>query len=191
MTINRLTLLLVGFWCGLPGSVMATDYLEMDLEQLLQVTVTGSTLRDESLKTVPSVVTVFTHEQIVAVGADYLHELLGLVPDYQVTRAGDHGANYTYSVRGRRNGSQAREILLLVDGRIFSNPRSGSSDVVLPLFPVAQIERVEIIRGPGSALYGTGAFTGVINVITRKRATELSLTQIGRASCRERVFSSV
>jgi outer membrane receptor protein involved in Fe transport len=178
MKFTGLSLTLVSLWCGFPGTATAIDYLEMDLEQLLLVKVTGSTLRDESLKTVPSAVTVFTHEQITALGVDYLYELLSLVPDYQVTRAGDHAANYTYSVRGRRNGSQAREILLLVDGRIFSNPRSGSNDVVLPLFPVVQIERVEIIRGPGSALYGTNAFAGVINIITRKHGTEARM-QLG------------
>ncbi len=161
----------------LPGIASAQeDYLAMDLEQLMQVNVTGSTLRDESLKTVPSAVTVFTHEQIAVLGVDYLHELLSLVPDYQVDRAADYATNYTYSARGRRNGTQAREVLLLVDGRLFTNPRTGSIDVVLPLFPVAHIERVEIIRGPGSALYGSSAFTGVINVITRKRAAEVKVT---------------
>jgi outer membrane receptor protein involved in Fe transport len=175
MTINRLSVLLVSLGCGLPCVATAADYLAMDLEQLMQVSVTGSTLRDEALKTVPSAVTVFTHEQIAVLGVDYLYELLSLVPDYQVDRNADHAVNYTFSARGRRNGAQAREILLLVDGRLFSNPRSGSSDAVIPAFPLAQIERVEIIRGPGSALYGSSAFTGVINVITRKREAEVSI----------------
>ncbi|HSC69639.1 MAG TPA: TonB-dependent receptor, partial [Cellvibrio sp.] len=157
----------------LPSLAAAADYMEMDLEQLLQVSVTGSTLRDEQLNTVPSVVSVFTREQINSLGVDYLYELLALVPGFQVDRAGDTGTNYTYSLRGRRNGAQARELLLLVDGRLFSSPRSGSSDIVIPLFPVVQIERVEIIRGPGSALYGSSAFTGVINVVTRKREAKV------------------
>ena len=167
-----LTVFLSGSFCG---SAVADDFLEMNLEQLLQVNITGSTLRDEALKTVPSAVSVFTHEQIAVMGVDYLHELLNLVPAYQVSRVGDNGVNYTYAARGRRNSSQAREILVLVDGQLFSNPRTGSSDAVIPLFPVAQIERVEIIRGPGSALYGSSAFTGVINIITRKRAKEVKV----------------
>ncbi|MEN0036458.1 MAG: TonB-dependent receptor [Cellvibrio sp.] len=168
-----LTGFLLGSFCV---NATAADFLEMDLEQLLQVSITGSTLRDEALKTVPSAVTVFTHEQIAVLGVDYLYELLNLVPAYQVSRVGDNAVNYTYSARGRRNSSQAREILVLVDGRLFSNPRTGSSDAVIPFFPVAQIERVEVIRGPGSALYGSSAFTGVINIITRKRAKEVKLT---------------
>lgn len=143
------------------------DYFNMDLEQLMQIPVTGSTLKDESLKTVPAAVTVFTHEQLTHLGMDYLYELINLVPGYQFDRGGDSGVNYTLSSRGRRNGAQAREIMVVVDGRIFANPRSGSVDSALPLIPLEQIERVEVIRGPGSALYGSSAFNGVINIITR------------------------
>lgn len=64
----------------LSGTASAQDdYLAMDLEQLMQVSITGSTLRNESLKTVPSAVTVFSHEQIAVMGVDYLHELLSLI----------------------------------------------------------------------------------------------------------------
>jgi iron complex outermembrane receptor protein len=139
----------------------------MDLEQLMQVPVTGSTLRDESLKTVPAAVTVFTREQLDRLGMDYLYELISLVPGYQLDRGADSGVNYTMSSRGRRNGAQAREIMVVMDGRIFANPRSGSVDSALPLIPLEQIERVEVIRGPGSALYGSSAFNGVINIVTR------------------------
>jgi len=145
-----------------------SDYLHMELDQLMQVPITGSTLRDESLKTVPSAVTVFTHDQLEKLGADYLYELINLVPGYQFDRGGDHGVNYTFSSRGRRNSAQAREVLVVMDGRILANPRTGSVDVSLPLIPLEQIERVEIIRGPGSAIYGSSAFSGVINIVTRK-----------------------
>lgn len=167
------------------------NYLDMDLEQLLQVPVTGSTLRDESLKTVPASVTIFTREQLDRLGMDYLYELISLVPGYQLNRGADSGVNYTMSSRGRRNGAQAREVMVVVDGRIFANPRSGSIDSALPLLPLEQIERVEVIRGPGSALYGSSAFNGVINIITRtdinaarvelggdnRRSASLSLSQ--------------
>ncbi len=150
-----------------PAYASDDDYLTMDLEQLMQVPVTGSTLRGESLKTVPAAVTVFTREQLDRLGIDYLYELINLVPGYQFDRGADSGVNYTMSSRGRRNGAQAREIMVVVDGRSFANPRSGSIDSALPMFPLEQIERVEIIRGPGSALYGSSAFTGVINIVSR------------------------
>lgn len=149
----------------LPGMVSAQeDYLAMDLEQLLQVNVTGSTLRDESLKTVPSVVTVFTRQQLDTLGLDYLHELMRLVPGFQVNRSADNPLNYTFSASGRRLGSRAREVVLVVDGRIYVDPRSSGADSGLSLFPLANIERIEVIQGPGSAFYGSGAFTGVIKL---------------------------
>lgn len=158
------------------GNIYADDYLEMNLEDLLQVQITGSTLRDESFKTVPAAVTVFTREQIDTMGFDYLYELLNLVPGYQFNRNGDSPSGYTFSAGGRRNSSEAREVLLIVDGRVFSDPRTGGADGSLPLFPLAQIERVEIIRGPGSAIYGSNAFTGVINIISRQSQNSVSLS---------------
>ena len=153
----------------------ATDYLEMDLEQLLQVNVTGATLREDSLKTVPSSVTLYTREQLDTLGLDYLHELLDLVPGFQTHRSGDSAINYTYSIRGRRQGGRAREIVLLVDGRVLSDPRSGGADSAIVLYPLANIERLEIIRGPASAIYGSGAFTGVINIVSRRAQNRVKL----------------
>lgn len=158
------------------SNIYADNYLEMNLEDLLQVQITGSTLRDESFKTVPAPVTVFTREQIDTMGFDYLYELLNLVPGYQFNRNGDSPSGYTFSARGRRNSSEAREVLLIVDGRVFSDPRTGGADGSLPLFPLAQIERVEIIRGPGSAIYGSNAFMGVINIVSRQSENSLSLS---------------
>ncbi len=151
------------------------SYLSMDLEQLLQVPVTGSTLRGESILTVPAAVSVFTHDQIENLGIDYLYELLNLVPGFQFDRSADSSVNYTFSSRGRRNGSQAREVLVVIDGVSMTNPRTGAADITLPLIPLEQIERVEIFRGPGSAIYGSSAFSGVINIITRKGKNSVKL----------------
>lgn len=151
------------------------ELLMMDLEQLMQVNITGATLRDESIKTVPSPTTVFTRQQLDNLGLDYLHELLAMVPGMQINRSADSPINYSYSIRGRRQGGRSREILLLVDGRAFADPRSGGSDSGLYLYPLANIERVEIIRGPASAIYGSGAFTGVINIASRQQTRALRI----------------
>jgi outer membrane receptor protein involved in Fe transport len=157
----------------IPATAMDINQLrQISLEELMQITIVGSTLTDESIKTVPSAVTVFTQEQIKQMGFDYLHELLDLVPGYQSQR-GENTKTYSYSARGRRNGAQSKEILLLMDGRILNDPRVGSSNPVRT--HLAQIERVEVIRGPGSALYGSGAYTGVINIITRQDINEIKL----------------
>lgn len=161
--------------CGAPlcNADDELAYLNLDLAQLLDVPVTGSTLTEESLKTVPSVVTVFTREQIDRLGLDYLYELLRLVPGFQVSRNADNPFNYTFSAGGRRLGNRALEILLVVDGRLFGNPRAVGADTGISLFPLQQIERVEVIQGPGSSLYGSGAYTGVINIISRKSETSV------------------
>jgi len=150
-------------------------YLELSLEQLLDVPVTGSTLTEETLKTVPAAVSVFTREHIDRLGLDYLYELLNLVPGFQFNRNASNGLAYTYSARGRRTAQQSLEVLLLIDGKVVNDPRAGSPDITLPLYPLARIERLEVIRGPGSALYGSSAFTGVINIVTRKQQKSLAL----------------
>lgn len=175
MTRQRLSPWLLGVIGLLSSIASAADYLEMDLEQLLKVKVTGVTLRDESLKTVPSVVTVFTREQLDTLGLDYLFELVRLVPGFQVSRVADNPVNYTFSTSGRRTGSRAREIALVVDGRLFVDPRSSGADSAFALYPLANIERVEVIQGPGSAIYGSGAFTGVINIVSRRSGKSLSV----------------
>lgn len=150
-----------------PLAAAEGDFLNMELEELLRVPVTGSTLSSESLKTVPAAVTVFTRDQLDRLGFDYLYELLSLVPGYQNTRGAENGYQYSFSARGRRSSGQAREILVVIDGRMMANPRSGAVDTTYPFIPLEQIERVEVIRGPGSAIYGSSAFNGVINIITR------------------------
>lgn len=172
---TRAFILCIGLLPSLVLASEASQYLNLELEQLLQVSIIGSTLRDESLKTVPSVVTVFTREQLDTLGLDYLYELMPLVPGFQVTRVGDHQINYTFSAAGRRTAVRAREIALVVDGRLFVDPRSAGADSAFALFPLANIERVEVIQGPGSAIYGSGAFTGLINIVSRRKGKLLSL----------------
>jgi len=168
----------VALLCLLSAGSHADDdlaYLELSLEQLLDVPVTGSTLTEETLKTVPAAVSVFTREHIDRLGMDYLYELLNLVPGFQFDRNASNSLAYTYSARGRRTTQQSLEVLLLIDGKVVNDPRAGSPDIPLPLYPVSHIERLEVIRGPGSSLYGSSAFTGVINIVTRRQQKSLAL----------------
>lgn len=152
--------------------VNAEEYDEklfsLSLEDLLNVKVTSSTRTEESLKTVPSAITVFTREQIERIGVDYLHELLDFVPGYQTQRAGDNSSMYSYSARGRRNGAQSKEILLIMDGKALNSPRNDGANGSFSLIPLSNIEKIEVIRGPGSALYGSSAYSGVINIQSRQ-----------------------
>ncbi|MBK8187410.1 MAG: TonB-dependent receptor plug domain-containing protein [Cellvibrio sp.] len=127
-------------------AVQAEDYLDMDLESLMKVKITGSTLREESVETVPSSVTVFTRQQIHRLGVDYLHELVSLVPGFQTHRSTDNGFNYSLSARGRRQTTESRELMLIVDGRVLASPISGGADTAVVLYSLANVERVEVIR---------------------------------------------
>ena len=150
------------------------DLLSMSLEELLQIKVTGSTLTAENIKTVPSAVTVFSHEEIKRMGMDTLDELMNLVPGFQSYRSSFSSMLYPFSSRGRRIALPASEILIMVDGQRLDEPRTSGSAVIVPKFPLMNIERVEFIRGPGAAVYGSNAMMGVVNIITRSNNNELS-----------------
>jgi outer membrane receptor for ferrienterochelin and colicins len=143
------------------------DLLDLPIEELLKVEITGPTRTSKNLQNVPASVTVFRRSELQKMGVDFLYELLSYVPGYQTSRDNDYGASYFYSSRGSDTGQDTTAILLLIDGapQKISN---GSASELTGLMPIVRIERIEVIRGPGSALYGSGAFLGAINIITVK-----------------------
>lgn len=151
------------------------DLFSMSLSELVHVKVTGSTLTSEDLLSVPAAVTVFTHTEIKRMGLDYLDELANLVPGFQSYRSAQSPLENPMSSRGRLNSLEAPEILVMVDGQRIDGPRSNGTTVAYPKFALAYIDRVEFIRGPGSAVYGSNAMMGVINIITRSNTNEVSI----------------
>jgi len=152
------------------------DILSLSLEELLQIKITGSTLTQENRQTVPAAVTVFTHEELKGMGLDYLDELANLVPGFQSYRAAGSAVESPISSRGRRISVVAAEILVMVDGQRVDGPRSSGMAIVLPKFSLKNIQRVEFIRGPGGAVYGSNAMMGIINIVTRSNINQLSLS---------------
>ena len=118
---------------------------------------------------------VITEEQIKSMGAIELHEILETVPGIHASLQPITN-DYNYTVRGIANQTNS-QMLILLNGTRITSPFQGSTASSLDL-PVAAIERVEVIRGPGSAVYGADAFAGVINVITKK-ANDIEGTQLG------------
>ncbi len=149
----------------------SADLLSLSLEDLMQIKVVSSTLTEKSLRTVPSSVTVFTHEQISLMGIDYLDELLNFSPGFQAFRQADSGGEYYHSARGIRSGTSSREVLILIDGNRVNAEFAGGS---VHMISLKNIVKIEIIRGPGSAIYGSNAFLGVINITTVKNKNTLS-----------------
>lgn len=171
---RRCALTIIALCICSQGFAADNNYLTMDLAQLMQVRVVSSTLTEKNLRTVPSSVTVFTHDQIATMGIDTFEELLNFVPGFQSFRQAEASNAYYHSVRGRRTGTSSREVLVLVDGQRFQD--EFFADTAIYTIPLNSIDKVEVIRGPGSAIYGSNAFTGVINITTRKNTNELSVS---------------
>lgn len=150
------------------------NLFELSLEELVNIPITGATYIEETRATVPSAVSVFDRQQIQQLGVESLAELANLAPGFQVLRSGDTSGYSTISSRGRRIAPVSAEILLLVDGRRTKDLRLSGISTTLDM-PLSNVERVEFIRGPGAALYGSGAMMGVINVITVTRENLVSV----------------
>ena len=176
MSLRVQHLLLSGslVWASTANGDVEAELFDLSLRQLMNLPVVGSTLTEQTVSNVPSAVTVFDEQFIQSLGVDYLYELLNFVPGYQSHRTPDAPMAYGYSVRGRRNGGQSKEVLLLIDGQVMNDPRTSSANGAIRLMSVKPIERVEVIRGPGSALYGSGAYSGVINIVTRQDYHQMS-----------------
>ncbi len=147
-------------------------YLSLSLEELMDVEVTISTNSKQTVAKAPAVVTVVTAEDIKATGATNLADILEGVPGIHVRYS--HFANRPL-VQFR--GANATQTLLMVNGASIRDLMWGFG-IFWKGLPVSMIERVEIIRGPGSALYGADASAGVINVIT-KTAGKIESTEAG------------
>ena len=147
----------------------AQDLADLSLEQLADVKVTSASRRAEPWTTAPASIYVITASDIRRAGATTLAEALRLAPNLQVARF--DAAQYAISARGFNN-LVANKLLVLVDGRtiytpLFSGVFWDQQDLLLD-----DVERIEVISGPGATLWGANAVNGVINVITRAaRAT--------------------
>ena len=172
----RKTLLLLLFIASpLYSQSELIDLYSLSLEQLLKIKVTGSTLTPESFRIVPAAVSVFSYEELSRMGLDTLDELMNLVPGFQSYRSSIGPMQSPFSSRGRRIGIPAAEILIVLDGHRVDEPRTSGSANIIPKYPLMNIERIEFIRGPGAAVYGSNAMMGVVNIITRTDANEVSL----------------
>ena len=145
---------------------------EMSLEQLMETkvgTVYGASLYAQKTSEAPSSVTIITAEDIKRFGWRTLADVLGAVRSFYLT---DDRVYPYVGVRGmQRPGDYNSRVLVQLDGHATNeNLYGGASFGNDALVDLALVDRIEIIRGPGSSLYGTGAFFGVINLITRTGA---------------------
>ncbi len=136
---------------------------------LPEVLVTAS-LDGIDSKKVGSAFTVITGEQLKNSGTTYVSDALRSVPGVSVSRTGGSGS----FTQVRLRGAEANQVLVLIDGIEVSNPVQGEYDFAGLL--VQNIDRIEVLRGPQSALWGSNATAGVINIITKKATQGLRTT---------------
>ena len=148
------------------------DLRNLSIEQLGQIEITSVEKSAQPLTDAPAAIYVITHDDIVRSGAVTLPEILRLAPNLFVAQTG--AASYTITARGLAGNtadqSFANKLLVLIDGRSVYTPLfSGVYWDMQDLVP-EDIERIEVISGPGATLWGANAFNGVINIITRQSA---------------------
>jgi iron complex outermembrane receptor protein len=124
----------------------------------------------------PAVASVITAEDIKAIGATDLDQVLETVPGLHVSNS-PRAYNPLYTIRGIYSESNP-QVLVLINDIPITNVYVGDRSQIWGGMPVNNIERIEIIRGPGSALYGADAFAGTINIIT-KTAADINGTEFG------------
>lgn len=166
-----------------PQGPRAAALADLSLEELGKIEVTSVSGHAEHLDEAPASVYVITNESIRRHGATTLAEALRLAPNLQVARTG--GGTYAISARGFNNAI-GNKLLVLIDGRsvyapMFSGVFWEQQDVMLE-----DVERIEVISGPGGTLWGLNAVNGVINVISRRaQDTQGALLSLA-AGARER-----
>ncbi|WP_229489576.1 TonB-dependent receptor plug domain-containing protein [Pseudoduganella namucuonensis] len=152
---------------GARGADQEDAVFELSLEQLRQVKVLTATKTATPLYATPAVVTLITADDFARYGYLSLAEALAHKAGFVES---DDGLNHHFGVRGLNAGAQSasRGIKILLDGRPIAFRGTQQQFIGLEFIPVGMIERVEIVRGPVSVLYGADALLGAINVITRR-----------------------
>ncbi len=160
------SLLFSTLWISLAvTSAHAQELSHMSIEELISLDVTSVSKKSEKASQVSAALFVLTQEDIRRSGATSIPEVLRLVPGVQVDRIDAN--SWSITIRGFNN-QFANKLLVLIDGRTSYTPLFSGVFWDVQDTLMSDIERIEVIRGPGATLWGANAVNGVINVITKK-----------------------
>jgi len=152
---------------------------ELSLQDLLNLKVEVASKSEENLAEAPGVVTVITRQEIRNFNAISLVDALNRAPSTQMISS-HLLPQAKLSVRGLMTSHSDNHVLVLINGRPYRDALGYySNNTIYTSFPVDLIERIEIVRGPGSVLYGSGAIAGVINIVTREPEKPISVMASG------------
>jgi iron complex outermembrane receptor protein len=161
---------------------------QLSIEQLMHVQVTSVSKRPERLSQTASAIQVITQADIRRSGASSLPEALRLATNLQIAQVDSR--QWAISARGF-NGTTANKLLVLIDGRTVYTPLFSGVFWDVQEVPLADIDRIEVISGPGATLWGANAVNGVINVITKGAKETQGLVLWGGGGTEQRGFGTV
>ena len=176
--------LVSGGWASPTPGEPPERLTQLSLEQLSNIKVTSVSKEPEKLSKTPAAIYVITQEDIRRSGATSIPEVLRLAPGVEVARVdSDH---WSVGVRGF-GGVLASKLLVLIDGRSVYAPLYAGVYWEVQNVMLEDVERIEIIRGPGGTIWGANAVDGVINIITKSAAeTQGALVRVGGGNVRRR-----
>jgi iron complex outermembrane recepter protein len=171
-----------------PAPAPAKDLTQVSIENLMDIEVTSVSKKEQKLSRTAAAIFVITQDDIQRSGATNIPDLLRMVPGLQVAQI--NSDNWAITARGF-DGQYSNKLLVLIDGRtvyspIFSGVYWNAQDV-----PLDTIERMEVIRGPGAAVWGANAVNGVINIITFKASSTQGGLVTGGGGSYEQGFGGV
>jgi iron complex outermembrane recepter protein len=143
------------------------DLTSASIEDLMNINVTSVSKKEEKLSSTAAAIFVITQEDIRRSGATNIPDLLRMVPGLDVAQINSN--TWAVSARGL-NGRFSNELLVMVDGRSVYSPTTGGVFWDTLDLPLEDIERIEVIRGPGGTIWGANAVNGVISIFTKKAA---------------------
>ncbi len=141
------------------------DLGEMSIEQLMQITIISAGKKEQALVDTAAAVYVITQEEIRRSGVTSVPEALRLAPGVQVARISAN--SWAITIRGF-DYRYADKLLVLIDGRTVYSPIFGGVFWEIRDLVLEDIDRIEVIRGPGGTMWGANAMNGVINIITKR-----------------------
>src|SRR5688572_15258115 len=180
--------LLPGFAAEPAAPSPGNGIMDMDLESLMKIEVTSVSKRPEKLSDAAAAIYVISNEEIRRSGVTSIPEALRLAPGLEVARQDSH--TWAISSRGF-NDEFANQLLVLIDGRSVYTPLFAGVYWDVQDLPLEDINRIEVIRGPGASLWGANAVNGVINITTRRAKDTQGLLISAGAGNEERGFGTI
>jgi iron complex outermembrane receptor protein len=145
------------------SSLMAQELDDLSLQELMNVSVESVSKKDEKLINAPSNVHVITRKQLLAWGSRSLKDVMRRVPGFQVIADRDE---WVFASRGNTSDNNTKYLILIDGKRMNSSENFGPGQIIEAPFDMSIVKKIEIIRGPGSAVWGADALAGVISITT-------------------------